>query len=284
MLIDLHLHTTASDGQHTPAEIVAMARMRGVDVIAITDHDTTDGILPAHAAAARSGRPIRVLVGIELSAEDEAGDVHILGYGFVLNAPVLHAQLAEFRSCRYERGRAIVQRLTALGMPLAWERVLQFAQTDDKDKPAAIGRPHIARALVAAGYVETMRDAFDRYLYDGGPAYVPRARLTPEEAIALIHSAGGAAVLAHPGLLADPVAVVERLVPAGLDGIEVHHPKNHENTRLNARAQAERHGLIVTGGSDFHGELLSPALIGSERPPYAAVAALEARAAQYQTA
>lgn len=287
MRLDLHLHTIASDGQHTPAHIVQMARARKLDVIAITDHDTLDGIAPAQAEAARpdAGRAIRVLAGIELSAEDDAGDVHMLGYCFDTQSALLRAKLDEFRERRYTRGQDILDKLAEMGLPLAWERVLAYARQGNEDagaRPASIGRPHIARAMVDAGYVDTVRTAFERYLHNGGPAYVSRARLTPEDSIALIHAAGGVAVLAHPGLLAHPVNMVERLVPAGLDGIEVWHPKNYENTRLNARAQADRHDLIMTGGSDFHGADLSTVSMGSEAPPAGAVAALEARAARYR--
>lgn len=282
MRIDLHLHTTASDGQYSPEAIVQSARRLALDVIAITDHDTIDGIAPAQAEAQRAGAlpPIRVLPGIELSAEDEAGDVHMLGYCFDPESTVLRDRLVDFRSRRYSRGQMIVEKLAALGMPLSWEQVLAHATAGDVT--GSIGRPHIARALVDAGYVDSVRMAFDRYLHNGGPAYVARARLTPEEAVELIHAAGGVAVLAHPGLLADPLAMVERLVPVGLDGVEVMHPKNPVTVRLNVLALASRYDLIVTGGSDFHGDAISAGSMGSENPPEAAPARLEERAARYR--
>jgi hypothetical protein len=273
MRAELHAHTTASDGQHTPAELVTMARALGLDVLAITDHDTTDGIAPAHLAA--HGSPV-ILSGIELSAEDD-GDVHVLGYGLNPNDPALQAALAGFRTDRESRARRMVEKLAALGVSVDWERVRVLAG-------GSIGRPHIARAMVEAGEVESVREAFDRYLGNGGPAYVARQRLTPEAAIQLIHAAGGAAVLAHPGMLANPRAMVVRLVAAGLDGVEVAHPKNSEAVRLDLRGLAARYHLIMTGGSDFHGRAVSDAMLGSVSAPPEAVAALHARAAEWQAA
>lgn len=280
MRVDLHLHTTASDGQHSPSEIVAMAHRIGLNVIAITDHDTTDGLAPAIEAGRELG--LRVIPGIELSAEDDAGDVHMLGYFMQPDTPALQAKLRDFREKRYDRGQIIVDKLAAMGMPLRWERIVELAQSGKR--PGSIGRPHIARAMVEAGYVESVKEAFDLYISNDGPAYAPRARLTPEEAIALIHSAGGAAVLAHPGLLPEPIAMIDRLAPAGLDGVEITHPKNSETVRLNARAAAARHGLLITGGSDFHGTAVSMVMMGAETPPEGCVAALEQRASAIRSA
>jgi hypothetical protein len=274
MRIDLHLHTTASDGQHPPADLIQLVRKQKLDVIAITDHDTTGGIAEAQAAA--GGQPV-VIPGIELSAEDEAGDVHMLGYHLQVDHPGLQARLAQFRDLRENRGKKIVEKLGTLRLPIAWERVEAIADG------AAIGRPHIARAMVEAGYVESVRDAFDRYLYNGGPAYVARYRLSPEEAVALIHDAGGVAVLAHPGLLLDYRTMALRLIPAGLDGVEVWHPDNSETVRLNLRAIAAEHDLIMTGGSDFHGAAIKanhhP---GITNPPDTCIAQLQARAKKYR--
>ena len=270
MRIELHAHTSASDGQYPPDALVALARTLHLDVLAITDHDTTDGVAPARQAAA--GSPL-ILAGIELSAED-AVDVHILGYGLNPETPVLQAALAGFRNGRETRARQMVDRLTALGVPVEWEDVAALAS-------GSIGRPHIARAMVTAGHVESVRDAFDQYLHNGGPAYVARPRLTPEDAVTLIHQAGGAAILAHAGLLPDWHGMVERLIPAGLDGVEVNHPKNNEAVRLELRALAAQMNLIMTGGSDFHGRAVSDAMLGSVEPPAGAVQALLARAAQW---
>ncbi len=272
--IELHAHTSASDGQHTPAELVAMARALALDVLAITDHDTTAGLEPARAAAAGQ---LMILSGIELSAEDASADVHVLGYGFDADDYGLQTTLAEFRARREVRARQMVERLAALGAPVDWERVLALAH-------GAVGRPHIARALVAAGHAESVREAFDRWLHNGGPAYVARHRLTPEEAISLIHGAGGAAVLAHPGLLPDWRSMILRLVPAGLDGVEVAHPKNDQAVRLDLRGLAVRFGLIMTGGSDFHGRLVNDAQFGSVAPPPGAFEGIQARAAHWHAA
>jgi predicted metal-dependent phosphoesterase TrpH len=276
MRVDLHMHTTASDGQYAPAELVSLAARRGLDVIAITDHDTTDGVAEAQRAAA-TGLPL-VIPGIELSAEDmvddRLSDVHILGYYIDTQNPDFQRQLQQFRTDRFTRGERIVQRLSELGMPLRWARVLEIAES------GAIGRPHIAKAMVEAGYVNSVSEAFERFIYNGGPAYVARKRMSPEEAIALIHSAGGVAVMAHPGLVRNYESLLrERLIPAGLDGVEVVHPKNPEVVRLNLRGLAQHYNLIMTGGSDFHApEEDGSLLLGTLTPPEGCVAALKARA------
>lgn len=268
---DLHLHTTASDGQLAPSDVIRRARDRRLEAVAITDHDTTAGIAEAQAAAGT----LLVIPGIELSAEDQKLDVHVLGYFVDGQNAAFQATLTRFRDDRARRGQRIVEKLAALGLPVAWERVLELADG------GSVGRPHVARAMVEAGYVESTHEAFNRYLHNGGPAYVSRERLTPEAAIDLIHSAGGAAVLAHPGLLANYAAMVERLVPAGLDGVEVAHPKNPPILRDNLRALAARYNLIMTGGTDFHGPD-SEADLGSITPPPGCIAALQARATRQQ--
>lgn len=273
MRADLHLHTNASDGQYRPAELVELARK--FDIIAITDHDTTDGVEEAQQTAARYGAPI-VIPGIELSAEDADGDVHMLGYYVDIHDGRFQEALARFRANRYQRGQRMVEKLAALNMPLDWNRVVEIADG------GAIGRPHVARALLQAGYVESVKDAFDRFIGNDRPAYVARTRLTPEEAIALIHSAGGAAVLAHPGLLHDYRSMLRRLIPAGLDGVEVNHPSNDEAVRLDLRGMATANKLIMTGGSDFHGPKVKPdTTLGMVSPPDGAVEALKRAAARY---
>ena len=273
MRVDLHLHTNASDGQHSPTELVTLAQR--FDVIAITDHDTTSGIEEALQAARRYGSP-EIVPGIELSAEDEGSDVHVLGYFVDTSDADFQETLRRFRKDRYDRGQRIRDKLAALGMPLDWDRVLAIADG------GSIGRPHIARAMVEAGYVGTVREAFDLYIGNDGPAYVARQRLTPEDAIALIHRAKGVAVLAHPGLLDDFVAMIDRLLPHGLDGVEVNHPSNPDDVRLQLRAVARKHGLIMTGGSDFHGAAIKADVqIGMETPPDGFLQALKARAARY---
>lgn len=288
---DLHVHTTASDGQHTPAQVISLARARGLNCLAITDHDTTEGIAPARAAAAVPYFPYeqpRIIAGIELSAEEQIPrsngrfstlDVHMLGYFLRVEDAALQAALATFREDRESRASRMADKLAALGAPVAWERVVALAAG------GAIGRPHLARALIEAGHVDTTQQAFDRYLHTDGPAYVARQRMTPEAAVALIRQAGGCAVLAHPGQLPDPRGMVLRLIPAGLDGVEIAHPSNTPALREDLRGLAHLHGLIATGGSDFHGAMLKPDnRLGEPAPPPDAIERLEACARQRQSA
>jgi predicted metal-dependent phosphoesterase TrpH len=252
-------------------ELLQLARRGRLDIIAITDHDITDGYKEASAAA--QGPPL-VIPGIELSAEDDGHDVHMLGYYVRTDDPDFQARLEAFRQDRLNRGRRIVERLAELGKPVSWARVLEIADG------GSVGRPHIARAMVEAGYVESINGAFALYLHTGGPAYVSRERLSPEAAIQLIHRAGGAAVMAHPGLVPDYLAMVHRLVPAGLDGVEIMHPKNSADVRANLRALARQYHLIVTGGSDFHRPATDQ--IGTENPPAECVGELRRRAERYR--
>jgi 3',5'-nucleoside bisphosphate phosphatase len=219
-----------------------------------------------------SGSPV-LIPGIELSAEENGVDVHMLGYHIRAEDAAFQAELVRFRDDRLNRGRKIVERLGTLGMPVKWEAVLRLANG------GSVGRPHIARAMIEAGHVSSLAEAFDRFLYTGGPAYVSRERLSPEAAVSLIHRAGGVAVMAHPGLVEDYRAMVERLVPAGLDGVEIMHPKNSQVVRQNLQALAQKYNLIVTGGSDFHRKE-DP--IGSETPPPTVLLDLRERAARYQ--
>ncbi|MCA0454813.1 MAG: PHP domain-containing protein [Chloroflexi bacterium] len=240
---DLHLHTTASDGQLRPADVVQLARKNHLNTIAITDHDTTDGVEEACQVANNS--PV-VIAGIELSAEENDTDVHMLGYYVQPENAGFKVALSQFQHDRLNRGEAMVAKLAALGKPVSWARVLELADG------GSVGRPHVARAMVEARHVESINEAFDRYLHHGGPAYVSRKRMSPEEAIQLIHLAGGVAVMAHPGLVPDYLVILERLAAAGLDGVEFNHPRNPATVRENVRAIALRHNLIMTGGSDFH--------------------------------
>lgn len=267
----MHLHTTASDGVLQPAALVQLAHKRKIDIIAITDHDTTGGWAEAHEAA--NGSPL-LIPAIELSAEHDGKDVDILGYFIDPANTAFQARLAQSRIDRVTRARAMVERLSDLGVPVAIERVLELADG------GSVCRPHIARALVEAGHVEGLRDAFDRYLGNGAPAYLPGKKLTPLEALNLIHNAGGVAILAHPSLVPDYAVLIEALLPAGLDGVEVAHPKNPNPVRANLRALAKKHDLIMTGGSDFHRPEADS--LGSMTPPAGCVQALQARAELYR--
>ncbi len=242
------------------------ARQRQLNAIALTDHDTTSGI--AEAVDAARGFPV-IVPAIELTATDPNREIHILGYYIQPEDPTLQATLQRRQAERAERARRIVARLQELGLSLEWEGVQALAGC------GTVGRPHIARALRRAGYVGTVSEAFDRYLGDGRPAHIAHPIFLAEEAIALIHQAGGAAVLAHPGLAPDYTALIERLVPAGLDGIEAYHPGHGASVRANLRGMAARFNLVITGGSDFHrpGDPM-----GGEHPPATCLRDLRLRA------
>lgn len=240
--IDLHLHSTASDGMLPPGAVVAAARTAGLSAIALTDHDTVDGLPEARAAAESAG--IRFVAGIELSAEHDGIEVHVLGLH--LADPVgLAGRLAVLRTERVERARAIVARLGELGIAISFESVLANAAG------GSVGRPHVARALIEAGAVRDFREAFDRYLGAGRPGFVPKRMLSPAEAVAMIHSAGGLAVWAHPGTHASE-QFVAFLAAAGLDGLEVLHPSHGPETVQRLQAVCETRSLVPSGGSDWH--------------------------------
>ncbi|MEI7834024.1 MAG: PHP domain-containing protein, partial [bacterium] len=238
---DLHLHTTCSDGTLTPAETVAVAAERGVRVIAITDHDTVAGIAPARAVAAG----VQVISGVEINTEVKRENIHILGYGFDPENQQLLDGLAGLREGRRTRARQMLKRLADIGYPLDDAAVMAY--------DGAIGRPHLARALVAAGYLPSESEVFARVLGNRCPAYVPREKFTPEEAIALIHAAGGIASLAHPGKLGDPMRFIRQLCAAGLDGLEAYHSDHSPQLTARMVARASEFGLLVTGGTDSHG-------------------------------
>ncbi len=247
-MIDLHTHTTASDGRLTPGELVERASAAGVTVLSATDHDTTAAHGAMRLACAAAG--IAFVPGIEITAMRDGVDVHVLGYFIDSAAPDLHAFLAEQRTRRAERAREIIARLATLGMPLDAEAVLQpgFA-----DPTIAIGRPWIARALMDHGHVTSVGEAFERWLSRGQPAFVPRAAATPEEVIARIHDAHGLASMAHPGIV-DRDDWIAPLAAAGLDALEVFHSEHDEEMTARYGALARRMKLGATGGSDFHGD------------------------------
>lgn len=275
MLIDLHCHTTASDGTLTPTGLVELAAGAGVDVIAVTDHDTVSGVAEA-AGAGRAG--VRVVAGIELSARTAGRSVHVLGYFIDPSDGLLQRAIDRMRSEREVRMRRMVERLRELGYEITLDEVIAQA------RGAIVARPHLARALVARGYVRSIRDAFTPELIgDGGRAEVARSWPSPLEALDLIGAAGGVAVLAHPGLLHhlgthDPVpeAMIAELTRSGLAGLEVDHPDHDPAMRDHLRSLAHRLDLVCTGGSDFHGE--TERLPGACLTSTEAFAALEARA------
>ncbi len=243
--VDLHSHTTASDGTLPPRELVRLAARHGVRVLAITDHDTTGGLREA-IAEARRHEPLMIVPGIELNCDVEGAEVHVLGYCMDWETEWFQGFLAAQREERRQRVQRIAARLGELGMPIDPGEVLALV------KGGAAGRPHIARVMVKHGYVKSVREAFDKYLHAGGPANVPRRRLTPLEAVAVIRRARGVPVLAHPGL-ARRDELIPELVFNGLMGLEVYYPDHSAAQTAAYRDMCTRLGLVATGGSDFHG-------------------------------
>lgn len=251
--IDLHAHTTASDGLLRPPELVEHAAARRLDVVAVTDHDTVAGV--AEATRAGEQLSVRVVAGIELSTARQGRNVHVLGYFLDIDASMLRDALDGMRAERVDRAKRMVDRLNELGYALTFDEVMA------QSAGGVIARPHVARALVARGYVPDVGSAFTPELIgDSGRAQVPRRLPDPLEGVALVRASGGVAVVAHPGTLhhdGDPVSLDEELISelrdAGLGGIEVDHPDHDDAARARWAAVADRLGLVPTGGSDFHG-------------------------------
>lgn len=264
---DLHTHTKASDGTCDPAENVRLAKEAGLAAVAITDHDTVAGVPAARKAAEELG--IEVIPGIEVSSVGRGQDIHVLGYFVPYEDEAFQERLVGLRETRHERNQLLIARLQELGIPITLENVYRRKQGTDKN----IGRPHIAEELIELGVVASIDEAFAKYLGKEGAAYVNPPRITPQQAITLIKDAGGAAVLAHPGLY-DADDLVEELIAFGLDGIEVNHPDNDPDQRARYTAWANEHGLVITGGSDFHGwrgEEPFHAMLGTHTAPMEAV-------------
>jgi predicted metal-dependent phosphoesterase TrpH len=242
--VDLHSHTTASDGALAPRELVRLAAKQRVRVLAVTDHDSTDGLPEAMQEAAQHG--IEIVPGLEINCDVPGSEVHVLGYFVGWQAAWFQAFLREQRTERVARVHRIAERLTELGLPLTAEEIFAICQEGSP------GRPHVARAMIKRGYVKSVREAFDRWLHTGGPASVPRRRLTPVEAVRVIRRADGVPVLAHPGL-AQRDEMIPELVEAGLAGIETYYPEHSAKQIEGYRATCARLGLVATGGSDYHG-------------------------------
>lgn len=247
-MIDLHLHTTASDGRYTACELLLRARAAGITTLSVTDHDTTAALDDVAELAESSG--IASVPGIEVTAVWRRKDVHVLGYFFDPHSPDLQAFLASQRQDRVRRFRAMAVRVAELGLPVNVDALVEEAE---RQSHHSLGRPLLASALVAAGHVANRREAFDRYLGDDRAAFVPRAGASPEQVVTIIAGAGGIASLAHPGLLGHD-ELIPSLVRAGLHAIEVYHGKHTPEMERRYLALAERHGLAVSGGSDFHGD------------------------------
>lgn len=256
-LVDLHAHSTASDGSRSPADVVREAKRVGLAAIALTDHDTLDGM--AEAAAMGIAVGVRVVPGVELSAVEGDVETHILGL-HLSDTRELEASLVSLREMRHSRAERIVKRLNELGVRIEFSAVLEQAAG------GAIGRPHVARAMIAEGWAVDFRDAFERYLGNGRPAYVGKDRLAVTDAIGLIHRAGGLAILAHPshGGTRDRIAT---FVQQGIDGVEVRHPSHSAEDIARILALVEHFSLVPSGGSDWHGAADGPRTLGMMRVP-----------------
>lgn len=258
--IDLHTHTRFSDGTFSPAESVHLALERGLTALSISDHDSTEGLPEAFAAAKGTG--LEVVPGVEFSAIHDHGGVHVLTYWPDVANQQFQAELRRLREDRYRRGERMVRKLQDAGYPILFERVREIASGKN------IGRPHIAQALVEAGVVAEIKDAFsDQLIGNGGRAYVEKHALRPVDAISLMKRAGGLAVLAHPVHWRDGLPVpdwlIEEMVENGLDGIEAAHPDHDPETEARYREMAKRFGLAATGSSDCHGTRYDPIRMGS---------------------
>ena len=269
---DLHTHSTCSDGTATVTENVRLAIERGLEGLGVTDHDTTAGLDEAVAAA---GSDLEIVPGIEFSAEYQGASLHVLAYWIDPDDPELQAELTRLMDSRFRRGEMMIEKLQALGYDVSFERVQEIAGG------GLIARPHVAKAMVEAGIVDTEKEAFDRFISDDGIANVPKHALDPVRAVALIRQAGGVCVLAHPGMWKGqgsvPDALIEDMAAAGMAGIEVDHPDQDAEQRAYYRAMAERLELVPTGASDCHGARYDFRL-GSETTDADRVADLKRRA------
>jgi len=242
---DLHIHTTASDGRLEPKEIVALAISVGLDVIAITDHDTIDGVVPALAAAQNSGS-ITVIPGVEINTDVARGEVHVLGYFIDYTDAGLTATLQKLRDSRRERAQKMIAKLADLGKKIEWQRVNELAQG------GTIGRPHISQALFEKGYVSSEKEAFDKYIGHNKPAYVERYKLLPADVVKLILEARGLPVLAHPADIDGLDELMPKLKAVGLIGLEVYYRDYSSDTIERLAKIAKQYDLIPTGGTDYH--------------------------------
>jgi predicted metal-dependent phosphoesterase TrpH len=259
VVIDLHTHSTASDGSDSPSTVVALAKRNGLAAIALTDHDTVEGLAEARAAAAEAG--VRLVQGCELSCEVGSATMHLLVYFLADEPGPLQDRLAGLQAARADRNRRIVAVLSDHGLDVTLDEILVEAGS------GSVGRPHVAGVLRRKGYVTSVQEAFDQWLAKGRPAYLDRERLLPAEAIALAHASGAVAVLAHPTSLGYEVAELERFVAGlaadGLDGMECEYGRYPPELRATLWQMADRLGLAVTGGSDYHGRYKPDIALGT---------------------
>ena len=272
--VDLHLHSTASDGRLSPEDIVRLAAEQGTSIIAITDHDSVDGIAPA-LLAAKAFPWLKVIPGIELSTDAPQGEVHVLGYFIDYANHEFQSTLEGLRHSRLHRAQGMIVKLKNLGIHIDWERVQEIAGT------GSIGRPHIAEAMLEKGYITSFKEAFDKYISREGPAYVEREKMTPVEAVELVLQFKGLPVLAHPFTINNPETTIAELKAAGLVGIEAYYNGYTADEISQLVSLADSYGLITTGGSDFHGQEITPdATIGGVYVPMEPVEQLIALAEQ----
>ena len=275
-LVDLHTHSTASDGSYPPAEVVRLAASRKLAAVALTDHDTLDGLAEAQEAA-KAFPDLRFVRGVEVSARFAAGTLHLLGFAFDPASPRLRELLERLRSARNERNQKMIARLRQMGLDIRLAEALAVAARDRvPDGNVVVGRPHVAEVLRRKGYVRTIQKAFEKYIGKDAPGYVDRERIAPREVIAAIHDGGGAAVVAHPSQLAyQNHAQLERMVRGlihdGIDGIEVYHGDHTASQTRLYLDLARRLDLGITGGSDFHGPPKPDAALGRPRVPLSVI-------------
>lgn len=257
--IDLHMHTNISDGTKTPSELLNIVRKSNIEVFSVTDHDTIDGYFEVKRLL--TGEDPILISGLEISTYYEGQDMHILAYLFDPDHKPLQTALKEFQEHRNSRGKKIVDKLNEMGVGITFDDVMREAND------SVVGRPHIAEAMMKGGHVSYFEEAFEKYIGNKAPAYVKKKNFTPEEAIALIHQAGGIAVLAHP-MIDNNDRHIEQLLGVGLDGIEVYH-SSHKQPQVDRLLHlAERFRIVATGGSDYHGRTDSHGYVGSQKVPY----------------
>lgn len=277
MRIDLHTHSTASDGLLAPAALARFASEQGLDLIALTDHDTTSGVAEAQAEGERIG--LTVVGGIEINTDLPAGggEAHVLGYYLDASGPEFQATLTALRDARERRGERMVAKLRAQGLDITWERVRELAQ-------GSVGRPHVAQTLIERGYARDVSDAFDQWLSRGRPGYEPRLKLSPANAVRFIRSARGVPGLAHPaGIPNLETVVLPAMVEAGLLALECHYGVYDDATVRHLLELAAEHHLIATGGSDYHGPNMHPTPLGGRDVPAEAATRLRASAEHLRT-
>lgn len=267
--IDLHTHSTASDGLYAPAEVVRLAREAGLSRIGLVDHDTTGGLDEALAAGTEQG--VTVVPGVEVNTDlpNKQGEAHMLGYYIEYESPDFQEALTVLREARERRGERMVERLRQQGLDITWERVREIAQ-------GSVGRPHVARALIEKGYATDVSDAFDKWLSPGRPGYIARYKLNPEDAVRLIKSARGVPVLAHPASIPNLESrLLPSLVMVGLQGLECYYGEYDDATVARLLKLADTYGLIPTGGSDYHGPNMHPTPLGGRYVPPSVAERLE---------